>query len=129
MFLTFIILYIQSLCFFLCFSLIYEQAGGAVYIYNSGSVGTFISCSWTGNNAPSDKVSDMFSKSLSTNFIHNNNREFNHTKYSQYSIASLLFIYCSTMKFHQDFERSTPHTITHTATPLPCSASSLFFFL
>ena len=55
-FLTFI-LYIQPLCFFLCLSLIYEQGGGAVRIGSSGS-GTFISCSWNGNSAPS--VSNMF---------------------------------------------------------------------
>lgn len=71
-FLTFI-LYIQPLyCyFFLCFSLIYGQAGGAAYIQQSGSSGTFISCSWSGNNAPSNMVSDMFSKSsLSFNKFH-----------------------------------------------------------
>ena len=37
--------------FFLCFSLIYEQ-NGAVHIHQSGSSGTFISCSWNGNTAP-----------------------------------------------------------------------------
>ena len=66
---------------FLClFSLIYEQSGGAVYIttataaegsYTDDAYGTFISCSWNGNSAPSGKVSNMFQNlfSPSTNFI------------------------------------------------------------
>jgi hypothetical protein len=68
-----------------------QQAGGAAvliqdYAADSSSSGTFISCSWTGNTAVSGEVSDMFQNLLSpsTNFVHNNNCEFNHTKYSQY---------------------------------------------
>jgi len=50
------------LCFFLCFSLIYEQngGGGAVYIWDSGFSGTFISCSWSGNTAPANKVRNIY---------------------------------------------------------------------
>ena len=50
------ILYIQSLCFFLSFSLIFEQGGGAARIGDSGS-GTFISCSWTGNTGTGNDFS------------------------------------------------------------------------
>ena len=80
--------YTTSLFLSLFLSLIYEQWGGAVRIQSSGSSGTFISCSWSGNSAPSGKVSDMLQNLLSpsTNFIHNNNCEFNHTKYSQYCL-------------------------------------------
>ena len=59
-------------------------AGGAVYIKSSGSSGTFTSCLWSGNNAPS--VSTMFQSS----------------KYSQYC---LFFIRNNfTMTFEITFE-------------------------
>ena len=45
---------------FLWFSLIYKQYGGGVYILDQGS-GTFISCSWNGNTAPTDQVSTIVS--------------------------------------------------------------------
>jgi len=41
--------------------LIYKQwGGGGVQIQTDGS-GTFISCSWSGNTAPADKVSTIVS--------------------------------------------------------------------
>ena len=61
-FLTFI-LYIQPRCFFLCFSLVYEQSAGAVYIAGIGASGTFISCLWSGNSAY--QVSNTFQNLLS----------------------------------------------------------------
>ena len=45
---------------FLLFALIYKQKGGGVYISISGA-GTFISCSWSENTAPTDKVSTIVS--------------------------------------------------------------------
>ena len=38
----------------------YKQEGGGVNIRTDGS-GTFISCSWSGNTAPTDKVSTIVS--------------------------------------------------------------------
>ena len=56
-----ILLFIFFMECFLTFILymLYEQMGGAVYIFDSGA-STFISCSWNGNSAPSGYVSDMF---------------------------------------------------------------------
>ena len=45
---------------FLRFSLIYKQAAGGVRIEYQGS-GTFISCSWSGNTAPTNGVSTIVS--------------------------------------------------------------------
>ena len=46
---------------YLPISFIYKQAGGGVWIGSTGASGTFISCSWSGNTAPTDKVSTIVS--------------------------------------------------------------------
>ena len=58
---------------FLRFSLMYKQKGGGAYI-GSGASGTFISCLWSGNTAPTDNVSTivsilLLSPSLDQSFI------------------------------------------------------------
>ena len=48
---------------------IYEdRGGGAVEFLESGTSGTFISCSWNGNTAPANKVRNIYIRKF-VNFI------------------------------------------------------------
>ena len=77
---------IQPLCFFICWSLIDEQGGGAVMIRPPGGSGTFISCSWSGNSAL--WVSDMFQIfSPFNNFLNN-------IIIVKFNLQNILSIYC-----------------------------------
>lgn len=94
---------------FLRFSLIYKQWGGGVAIWTAGS-GTFISCSWSGNTAPTDKVSTivsilLLSPSLDQPFISSRQSWYiyniNPKKYQKrFWIFSLILFTFQITKFH-----------------------------